>query len=42
MGGIVYQFVVPQGVTPDGFNVLVFGFSEGDDVRFWLCVDEGS
>ena len=41
MGRIVYQFVVPHGVAPDGFNVPVFGLSEGDDVRFWLCVKEG-
>ena len=41
MGGIVYQFVVSQGVAPYGFNVPVFAFSEGDDVWFWSCVKEG-
>ena len=41
MGGIVYQFVVSQGVAPYGFYVHVFVFSEGDDIRFWLCVKEG-
>ncbi len=41
MGGILYQFVVPQGVALDRFIVFVFGLSEGDDIRFWLCVEEG-
>jgi hypothetical protein len=34
MGGIIYQIAVSLGVTPFGFNVPMFGFSEGDDVWF--------
>ena len=41
MGGIIDQFIVFLGVSPYGFNVHVFGFSDGVDVWFWLCVEEG-
>ena len=41
MGGVIYQFVVSYGVSPYGFNVSVFGFSEGDDVWLCLCGEEG-
>ena len=41
MGGIIDQFVVSKDVLPYGFNVSVFGFSVGDDVWFWLCIEEG-
>ena len=40
-GGVVYQLVVSLGVSPNGFNVPVFGLGESDAIWFCLCVEEG-
>ena len=32
----MYQFVVLKRLSPDRFDISVFGFGEGDDVGVWV------